>query len=246
MIRNRWKAGLAAAALAVPLAVLAQQPPQPPAQTPPPQAPAWGQRGFGPGPRWGAPMGPGAHFRQGWGMRRGPGFGMRRGFAPRAPRRPGPGLGLGRAQGPGVARLLQNPQARERLGITAEQAARIQQQESAFVQNRLRTQADLQARRMELEQLMRAENPDRALIDRKMKELSDARLAAEKSAFEHRLAMRNALTPEQKQKLEEWRKELRQNWQQRWQQRPGLGPGRGPGPAGPPNPPAPPQSPAGF
>jgi Spy/CpxP family protein refolding chaperone len=94
---------------------------------------------------------------------------------------------------------------------------------------------------MELDQLMRAESPDRALIDKKMRELSDARLAAEKFQFDHQLTMRNALSPEQKKKLEDWRKEMRQN---RMQRGPGFGPRRGPGGFGPAQPPNPPASPA--
>jgi Spy/CpxP family protein refolding chaperone len=64
-----------------------------------------------------------------------------------------------------------------------------------------------------------------------MKELSDARLAVEKAQFEHQLAMRNALTPEQKQKLEEWRKERMEQFQPRGPMGPGWrAPRRGPGP----------------
>jgi Spy/CpxP family protein refolding chaperone len=145
-----------------------------------------------------------------------------------------------RGRGAGLGWMLNDPAMRERLGVTAEQAAKIQSQESAFAQNRIRTQADLQAKRMELDRLMRAENPDRALVDKKMRELSDSRLAAEKSQFDHQLTMRNALTPEQKQKLEAWRKEMRQSRMQR-----GLG-GFRRGPRGPmpPAAPAPPQPPA--
>jgi Spy/CpxP family protein refolding chaperone len=137
--------------------------------------------------------------------------------------------------------MLRDPAIRERIGVTPEQAAKIQSQESVFAQNRVRTRADLQAKQMELRELMTAEKPDRALIDKKMRELSDARLAAEKSQFDHQLTMRGALTPEQQKKLEEFRKEQRQL---RQQTRPGAGFRRGPMPPNPPQPANPPQPPA--
>jgi Spy/CpxP family protein refolding chaperone len=192
----------------------AQAPAAPQQQPPGPAGPGlgWGQRGWGPGMGWGQRLGP----PQGRGM------GMHRGMRGQM----GPGTrGLGRMdRGAMLGRLLQNKQFRERIGVTPEQAAKIQSQHSAFSQARIRNSADLAARRMELNQLMAADNPDRALIDKKMREFSDARLAFEKAQFEHRLTMRSAFTPEQKLKLEEWRNNL---WQQRMQRGPRMAPGLG-------------------
>jgi Spy/CpxP family protein refolding chaperone len=146
----------------------------------------------------------------------------------------GRGMGLrGEAlrRGIGLGLVLRDPAARERIGISNEQAAKIQAQQNSFAQAQIRSRADLAARRLELRQLMAAETPDRAAVDKKMKELSDARLAVEKAQFEHQLAMRNALTPEQKQKLEEWRKERMEQFQPRGPMGPGWrAPRRGPGP----------------
>ncbi|HWQ03019.1 MAG TPA: periplasmic heavy metal sensor [Candidatus Nitrosotenuis sp.] len=217
MIRKKMLTSIALAALAIPIAVSAQQGP-PTQQQLPPDAPAWGRR-------LGPPMG---------GQFRGPGMQGRRVGRFQGLRGPGMGRGV-MGRGAGLGFLLRDPALRERLGISAEQAEKIQARESAFVQSRIRHRADVQARRLELAQLMAAEKPDRAIIDKKMKELADIQLAGQKSAFEHRLAMRDALTPEQKSKLEEWRKERRQQWQQRGPMAPPMGPRRGPGPQGPPS-----------
>ena len=202
---------LATVALAAPLVIAAQNPP--PGGGPPQDAPRWGQGqgvgqglGQGLGPRWQRQMGQ----RRGLGM--GPQMGMR----------------MGQRGGPGLGRVARNKAFQERIGLTPEQVEKIRTQESGFVKMRIRSQADLRVKRMELAELVAADKPDRALIDKKLREINDAEFAARKAAIDHRLTMRDILTPEQKQKLEELGQELRQR---RMQQ-------RAPQPQAPPLPPA--------
>jgi len=117
---------------------------------------------------------------------------------------------------------LSNPAVRQQLGVTADQAAKIRQQESDFQKTEIRNRADLEIKRMDLRDLLSADKPDRAAIDGKLQEISSAQLALEKSAVDYRLTMRDALTPAQRQKLE-------QLMQQRRQPQPGSDAGpRGP------------------
>ena len=113
-------------------------------------------------------------------------------------------------RGRGLGRLLKSPAMRERLGFTAEQAAKIEAQESAFAKARIQNRASLQLKRMELDELVNAEKTDRAAIDKKLRELQDAQTAAHKAMIEHRLAMREMITPEQREKM-------RELMQERWQ-----------------------------
>ena len=121
--------------------------------------------------------------------------------------------GFGRERGElGLARLLKDPAMREKLGISAEQVGAIRKQESDFRKTEIRDRADLEVKRVDLQDLLEADKPDRAAIDSKLQEISTARLALEKSAIHYRLAMREAITPEQRQKLHElmserWRHE---------------------------------------
>jgi Spy/CpxP family protein refolding chaperone len=108
-----------------------------------------------------------------------------------------------------LARLVTNPEIRERLGVTPEQAAKIRQQTADFRKSEIRGRADLQIKRIELRELLGADNPDRAASDRKLQEIGAARTAREKSAIDFHLAMRTALTPEQRQKLQQMREEFR-------------------------------------
>ena len=137
------------------------------------------------------------------------------GFGPRGPlrqMRPGEPRGQrgrmgmrGRGMGPqefGLGWLLNDPNLSQQLGVTAAQAAKIRQQESDLRKTEIRNRADLQIKRMDLNDLLSAEKPDRTAIDSKLQEISAARLALEKSAIDYRLNMWDALTPAQQQKLQ--------------------------------------------
>ncbi|HKI11539.1 MAG TPA: periplasmic heavy metal sensor [Candidatus Acidoferrum sp.] len=180
------KAALAVLAVALSSGpVLAQDDPQ---DSPPDLQMAW--EGSGPS----GPMqtgGPGEEGGQ-WGHRQ-EGFGGGDRMGER-------GFGRGRRQFV-LSRLLNDPAIREKLGITAEQVGAIRKQESDFRKTEIRDRADLAVKRVDLRDLLEAEKPDRAAIDSKLQEISTARLALEKSAVHYRLAMREAITPAQREKL---------------------------------------------
>jgi hypothetical protein len=81
----------------------------------------------------------------------------------------------------------------------------------------------MQIKHMELNDLLRADNPDRPAIDRKLAEINTAQAANQKANIDHQLAMRSLLTADQKAKI----KTMMEN-----HQGPGMGPGMGPGRGG--------------
>jgi Spy/CpxP family protein refolding chaperone len=119
-----------------------------------------------------------------------------------------------------LGRLLSNPEIRDKIGVTADQAAKIRQQESDFRKTGIRGRADLEVKQIDLRDLMSADKPDRAAIDAKLTEISTARLALEKSAVTFRLNSRDALTPDQRTKLRDLMRSRREQ-------------AGGPGPGGP-------------
>jgi len=129
----------------------------------------------------------------------------------------GPGMGMGGGMhggmhqrgehGMGLAFLVNNPELRKRIGITDEQAAKIRQQSLDFRKAEIRNRADLEIKQLDLHSLMAADTPDRAAIDRTLQEVGAAQMALEKSAVDFHLAMRSALTPEQREKLKAMREE---------------------------------------
>lgn len=150
----------------------------------------------------GAPMGMMMHHDRGesGGPEMGMGMGMGMGMHGGMHHRGGPGMGL--------AFLANNPEMRQKLGITEEQAAKIRQQTLDFRKAEIRNRADLQIKRLDLHNLMAADTPDRAAIDRTLQEVGAAQMALEKSAVDFHIAMRTALTPEQREKLKAMRDEF--------------------------------------
>jgi Spy/CpxP family protein refolding chaperone len=62
-----------------------------------------------------------------------------------------------------------------------------------------------------LRELVSAETPDRSAINSKLEEISAARLTEAKAAVNFHLDMRDALTPDQKLKLQEMRQQFFQH-----------------------------------
>jgi len=202
-IRSKLALSLLAGTLALP-SLFAQNPPT-----------GSGPAGSGPGD------GPPSQHRMGPGQKRGPDD-WQRGEGERGDGRFHGMRGGHRGRGEfAIARLAEDPAAREKLGITAEQAAKIRQDTFEFRKSAIRGRADLQVRHLELQDLLRADSPDRAAIDKKLDEISAARLAQSKAEVHYRLAMREMLTPEQRQKLRQMRTEFRHRG---FEERPPHGP----------------------
>jgi Spy/CpxP family protein refolding chaperone len=122
----------------------------------------------------------------------------------------------------GFARLLNDPSIRQQVGITDEQAATIRKQELDFRKTEIRGRADLEVKRIDLKALLAADKPDRAAINAKLQEISAAQLSLQKSSIDYRLSTREAITPEQREKL-------RQLMRNRWQRDGGRGGRQGEG-----------------
>jgi Spy/CpxP family protein refolding chaperone len=147
-------------------------------------------------------------------------------------RRMGPDGGRG-GQGRrefGLSRILSNPEIAQKVGVTPEQVAKIRQQETAFRKTAIQQRADLEVKQIDLRDLLAADKPDRAAIDRQLQAISSSRLAMDKSLIDFRLNMKDALTPEQREKL---RQAMKDRMQARRGDRRRGGPGgrgqRGPG-----------------
>ncbi len=118
---------------------------------------------------------------------------------------PGMGSGAGFGRGAGLDRIVNNPNLRRQLGIADAQAAKIRQQTTDFQVSQIRSRADLQVDELQLRNLLAAQNPDRTAIDQKLDQIGAAQIAQRKQQVDYMLAMRDALTPEQRQKLKQMR-----------------------------------------
>jgi len=158
----------------------------------------------------GARDGFGSRRQMDWGKDRG-GWGHRHGGFERGGRRGN--------RHPGFARLLNDPAVRQQAGITDEQAATIRKQQLDFRKTEIRDRADVEIGRVELKNLLAADKPDHAAINAKLQEISAAQLSLQKSAIDYRLTMRDAITPAQREKLQQL---MRERWQRDGRGRPGA------------------------
>lgn len=153
---------------------------------------------------------------------------------------------------PPLPQLLRSPQFQKELGLTEEQQQKLKDIGFNTAKAGIQQSAELRVRRLELARLMEAENPDRAAIDKKLQEISQAQAALSRSRINALLDGRAVLTAEQRAKVKELlQKRAGQGFGVRWMQERGPGAGGPPRPARrhhrraapppPPPPPAPPQ-----
>ena len=114
------------------------------------------------------------------------------------------GGGFGRGErmghGHGFLALLDNSRLRTYLELTDSQ---VDQLRKIAVDTEIATakdRADVRVRRIELRELLRAENPDRAAVMQKVQEISQAREQLMKQRIDALLSAKKVLTPEQQKK----------------------------------------------
>ena len=107
----------------------------------------------------------------------------------------------GRIQAEQLLRLLEQPAAQKALVITEEQRKKIEELSFNVRKTAIQQQAVLQVQRMELERLMQADSPDRAAIEKKIPEISQAEAAVMRARINALLDLRAVLTKEQRDKV---------------------------------------------
>lgn len=150
----------------------------------------------------------------------------------------------GRRMGARLMAMLENDRARTALGLTDDQTARLRQILVEIQKANVKTGAEIGVRRIELRELLRADQPDREVVMKKVQELSELRAQMMRRHVESLLAAKAVLTPEQQKKFRALvaRRFGERMWRERPPERP-FGPPR-PGaeaaPAPPPRPDEPP------
>ena len=143
------------------------------------------------------------------------------------------------------ARMLLSERARRQLGLSEEQSSRLRQLGLEARKSAIRRRADLETKQLELEELLGAAEPDRAAIDRTVQEIGALHAARMKAGIDQRLNFQDMLTPEQRDKLREFREQGfrgRRSGREAGKWKHGDRPGRPPwAPSEPDPPPSPPE-----
>lgn len=161
------------------------------------------------------------------------------------PARPGVQERRGRTER--LLRLMESDRGKEELGLSDDQVQRIHQVIVDTTKASIKTGADLAVRRIELRELLRADNPDRDAATKKVQEISNLRGELIKLRVEAMIAAKKVLTPEQQKKIRAFREMRREEARrrrgmmgmiERMGRQPGPAPTPPPGPGSVPKPPA--------
>lgn len=88
------------------------------------------------------------------------------------------------------------------MDLTEEQQAKIEELKTNLEKAILPMKTKLGVKQAELQELLVAENPNKAAIDKKIDEISGLRTQMQKKHINHRLEVRALLTPEQRVKFD--------------------------------------------
>lgn len=91
----------------------------------------------------------------------------------------------------------------ERLNLSDDQKNHIEKLRTDFQKQQIGQRAKVQTAAVELRQLLRAENPDKAAIEKKINEVSQLRAQLQTARVHHMLNVRKVLTPEQQKMVRE-------------------------------------------
>ncbi len=108
-----------------------------------------------------------------------------------------------------IARVVQNPQVAEKLGLTAEQTAKLAELKTASRTAPSETKKKLRAAMEKQAELLKAAKVDEAAIMASIDEVFEVRKAIAKEQMKKVIAVRTILTPEQIEKAREAMKEMR-------------------------------------
>ena len=87
----------------------------------------------------------------------------------------------------------------ERLNLSDEQKTQMHQIRIAHQKQQVQREAKVKLARIELKELMAADDPNRSAIEKKTKEISDLQYQAKLEMIDHLFKVRSILTPEQRE-----------------------------------------------
>jgi Spy/CpxP family protein refolding chaperone len=86
----------------------------------------------------------------------------------------------------------------DQLNLTTEQIQQINELRTQYMKNRMGSQTEVASLRLDLRQLMIADNPSQRKIDAKLKNIQAKEAVLEQLWVQHRLSIRSQLTEEQR------------------------------------------------
>ncbi len=115
--------------------------------------------------------------------------------------------GMGKGMGPrdGTGPMHERQDMMAKLNLSEDQQAQMHKMRLDLQKKQTALQAKVRIARLEMQELYAAANPDKAAIEKKMKEVSDLQYQEKLAMLDHQFSVKAMLNPEQ-QKI--WKKHL--------------------------------------
>ncbi len=110
-------------------------------------------------------------------------------------------FGRGERMGARVLAMLDNDHVKSALGLSDDQSSRLRQIVVDTQKSNITTGAEMRVRGIELRELLRADNPDRDAVMKKIDQISTLRTEMLKQDVDALLKAKTVLTPEQQKKI---------------------------------------------
>ena len=122
---------------------------------------------------------------------------------------PEPGMGMGKGPGHGDSErpMHGRKELMAKLKLTDDQEAQMQKMRIDLEKKQTALQAKIRIARLEMQELFSAANPDKATIEKKIKEVSDLQYQEKLNGLDHLFSVKAILSPEQ-QKI--WKDHMKQ------------------------------------
>ncbi|MCA9438100.1 MAG: periplasmic heavy metal sensor, partial [Candidatus Omnitrophica bacterium] len=98
--------------------------------------------------------------------------------------------------------FLNHPEVQKKLGLSDDQIQKLKANQREMQKHRIKLQADTEIARMELEELLRADEMDKAAIDQHVNSLGDLHKQGIQGMVDHLLAVRDILDSTQLEKVQ--------------------------------------------
>ena len=97
---------------------------------------------------------------------------------------------------------------KEKLNLSADQEKQFKDIHFKFAKDRIQARATMQTKRLEVKQLLDADKPDRAGLEKKFNEIADLEVQQKLLGFDQAMEMKKVLTPEQQKIFKELKEDL--------------------------------------
>lgn len=94
---------------------------------------------------------------------------------------------------------------KDKLNLSPEQEKQLKDVRFKYAKDQIQVRANLQSKRLDVQQIMQSDKLDRAVLEKKWREIGDLQVQQKLMAFDQQQEMKKNLTPEQQKIIKDFR-----------------------------------------